>query len=271
MPNTPEYILGTDPVELARLRFQHKVWIREMYALFRSAGLRAGDTVLDLGCGPGSTTLELATAVGPAARGIAVDESEPFLAYLAAECERYGLRNVEPVHSRVEAIEVEPASVDFAYARWLFCWLKEPEPAMARAAVALRPGACLALQEYVSWGSMGVFPESEPVMEAIAACRRSWDFGGGDIDIARRLPEMAPRLGLTLERFVPHARLGAVGSLEWQWVGGFLREYLPKVAEMGLYDTAAYTRFLSEWERLETEGHAHIYTPVMSEAVLRKR
>jgi SAM-dependent methyltransferase len=45
---------------------------------------RAGSTVIDVGCGCGATTIELARAVGPSGRVVGIDLSEPMLA-LATE------------------------------------------------------------------------------------------------------------------------------------------------------------------------------------------
>src|SRR5271169_1365554 len=45
---------------------------------------RAGSTVIDAGCGCGTTTIELARAVGPSGRVVGIDVSRPMLA-LAAE------------------------------------------------------------------------------------------------------------------------------------------------------------------------------------------
>ena len=270
MSTAHEYILGADAVELARLRFQHKVWVSQMYAFLETAGLRAGHAVLDLGAGPGYTTLELATIVGETGRVVAVDESESFLNYLRAECDRYELRNVEIVRSRVETLDLPSASFDVAYARWLYCWLSDPEGALRHTATFLRPGGAILLQEYLHWGAMRIIPDDPVVTEAIAACRRSWDAGRADMDIARRFPEIAPRIGLTVELFEPIARMGRVGSLEWQWVGTFLRDYLPKVAARGLYDQAEYPRFLERWRDLERDGASSIFTPLMSQAILRK-
>ncbi len=270
MTTAHEYILGADAVELARLRFQHKVWTRQMYAFLKRAGLRAGHAVLDLGAGPGYTTLELATIVGESGRVTAVDESADFLAYLRAECDRYDLRNVDIVQSKVESLDVEPGSIDFAYARWLLCWLGDPVDALRRASAFLKPGGALLLQEYLHWGAMRIIPDDPVVTAAIAACRKSWDVGRADMDIARRFPEIAPQIGLTLESFEPVARMGRVGSLEWRWVGTFLRDYLPKVAARGLYEEAEYPRFLERWRDLEAQGASYIFTPLMSEAILRK-
>ena len=45
---------------------------------------RAGSTVIDVGCGCGATTIELARAVGPSGRVVGIDLSEPMMA-LATE------------------------------------------------------------------------------------------------------------------------------------------------------------------------------------------
>ena len=52
--------------------------------LLAFAAPSAGSTVIDVGCGCGATSLELARAVGPSGRVVAMDLSEPMLA-LAAE------------------------------------------------------------------------------------------------------------------------------------------------------------------------------------------
>lgn len=48
------------------------------------AAPRAGSTVIDVGCGCGATTIEIARAVGPSGRVVGIDVSSPMLA-LAAE------------------------------------------------------------------------------------------------------------------------------------------------------------------------------------------
>ena len=58
------YILGTDKEELHRLGIQHQVWASEAQKGWTLAGFTAGQTLLDLGCGPGFCTKELAMITG---------------------------------------------------------------------------------------------------------------------------------------------------------------------------------------------------------------
>ena len=67
------YPFGYGDEELQRLREQHRVWQEENQRLLNRAGFGQGNTLVDLGCGPGFTTLDLARRVGPMGRIIAVD------------------------------------------------------------------------------------------------------------------------------------------------------------------------------------------------------
>ena len=59
-----DYLLGTNDEELRRLQAQHNTWQAETTDLWDRAAFRAGQTILDLGCGPGFTSLELGERVG---------------------------------------------------------------------------------------------------------------------------------------------------------------------------------------------------------------
>ena len=268
---TKEYILGTDAQELERLRFQHQVWVKEAYALFERAGLRAGHHVLDIGCGPGFVTLELAHVVGPHGRIVASDQSARFLDVLRRECARLGRMQVQPCLGPVEELDLAPRSLDAAYARWLFCWLADPSPVLERVARALKPGGALLLQEYLDWGAMSLIPASAAFARVVEACLASWKAGGATIDFTRRVPELAAAHGFTVEHFAPRARLGMVGSLEWRWIDQFLREYLPKVETRGLLRADEREAWQREWEQRTAEGASWVTTPTVADVILRKR
>lgn len=268
--DTEEYILGADAEELERLRFQHFAWLEHGLALWTRAGIHTGARVLDLGCGPGFTSFELARLVGPTGRVIARDRSARFLAFLDAESRRLGLTWIETSLGPVEELALDGANLDAAYARWLFCWLPDPASAVARTAAALRPGGVLVLQDYLDWAAMRLVPGSAPFDRAIAACMRSWAEGGGTIDVIGRLPELARAADLVVEDVRPVARLGAPGSLEWRWIGEFLASYLPKLVARGTFGADELAAFRADWHERSAAPSSRVLAPLMTDVVLRK-
>lgn len=71
---------------------------RGRYAVVEALALRPGQHVLDLACGPGTLTLPLAEAVGPAGRVVAVDLAEGMLELL---------RQVAPPQVEVRRMDIE--------------------------------------------------------------------------------------------------------------------------------------------------------------------
>lgn len=265
-----EYILGTERREVERLRFQHKVWVEQSYALWRRAGIGAGDRVLDLGCGPGFTSMELANIVGPGGRVIARDKSERFLEFLKEECERQSCAQVEVSLGAVEDIALPAGSLDAAYARWLLSWVEDAGAVMERVARCLRPGGVFVLQEYVDWGAMRLVPRQGFFDRGVAACLRSFKDGGATIDIGERVPKLAADCGLKVEYFAPVARAGGPGSMEWRWVEQFLLEYLPKLAERGLIERDEVEAFGGRLAQCSQDGATRCCAPALADVVLRK-
>ena len=68
MADEKDYVLGTHDEEIARLGLQHRVWRPRVLDAWRRAGFTLGQTILDVGCGPGHATLDLAEIVGPRGR-----------------------------------------------------------------------------------------------------------------------------------------------------------------------------------------------------------
>src|ERR1041385_2542974 len=75
-------------------------WVRQQDRLDRTlapvtgpllafAAPRSGSTVIDVGCGCGATTIELARAVGPSGRVIGLDLSGPMLALATERLRRF--------------------------------------------------------------------------------------------------------------------------------------------------------------------------------------
>ncbi|HJW70979.1 MAG TPA: methyltransferase domain-containing protein, partial [Candidatus Binatia bacterium] len=80
------------------------------------AEIREGDRVLDVGCGTGQTSIELARRVGPTAKVTGVDISAPMLA--RARTRAVGAaHNVDFVQADAQTHRFAPESVDVCFSR----------------------------------------------------------------------------------------------------------------------------------------------------------
>ncbi len=116
------------------------------HAAMEALAPAAGARVLDVGCGRGETTLDLAHRVGAAGAVVGVDVSEPFLAIARAEAA--GHANVAHVnaHAQTHAF-AEP--FDACFSRFGVMFFADPTAAFANLRGNCRPGGRLAV---VVWG-----------------------------------------------------------------------------------------------------------------------
>jgi ubiquinone/menaquinone biosynthesis C-methylase UbiE len=105
-------------------------------ALIRAA-VEPGESVIDIGCGCGATSLQLAELVGPKGRVLGIDVSKPML----DRAKERGAGN--PVLSFAEAdaatYPFEKGSADLLFSRHGVMFFPEPERAFANLRSALKP------------------------------------------------------------------------------------------------------------------------------------
>jgi SAM-dependent methyltransferase len=109
---------------------------------------KSGETILDIGCGSGHTTRDLARRVGPSGHVVAVDISKPMLGVAAREAAAAHLRNVELIEADAQTYRFEPASFHALFSRFGIMFFIDPAAAFGNLIKALKPGARLA---FVCW------------------------------------------------------------------------------------------------------------------------
>jgi fibrillarin-like rRNA methylase len=82
MSQEKSYVIGTHDAEIEWLGEQHRVWRGSVLDLWRQGGITSGQTVLDVGAGPGYAALDLAEIVGAGRKMIAIECSHRFLVAL---------------------------------------------------------------------------------------------------------------------------------------------------------------------------------------------
>jgi|SRR5690349_11969451 len=101
-----------------------------------------GARVLDVGCGFGDTTQQLAEIVGVEGSAFGVDVSEPFIEAAQAEAEEAGAENVRFAVADVQATEFEE-TFDYAFSRMGIMFFANPVQALRNVREALAPGGRL--------------------------------------------------------------------------------------------------------------------------------
>jgi ubiquinone/menaquinone biosynthesis C-methylase UbiE len=266
-----DYVLGTDKRELDRLGFQHKVWSEEAFAIWKRAGIGLGDKILDLGCGPGFATWDLAQMVGDTGLVHGIDRSEPYVAYAKHILGNAGFTNVDLHASDFDRMSLPENTFDAAYSRWIFSWLDDPRPTAEKVFRSLKPGGYFLLQEYVHWGAFSVNPERKNIRAAVEACRESWRLMPSEIDIGPQMVEVLADFGMEIVHVQSLTKVGRPGELAWQWPGTFLDIYGAKLIEMGLLTKEQHEAFFEEWVELEAMDSSFVITPLMMEIVARKK
>lgn len=261
-----EYVLGTGADESSRLGFQHRLWSAAAHRLWERAGITPGQTVIDLGCGPGHATVDLAQILGPTGRVIAVDESAHFLKQLADEIHARKLHTIERVLGDIQTLEeIMPRSahaIDAAYARWVFCFLAKPEDAIAGLSRELRSGGKLIIQDYFNYEfGMTLAPRKDAFSKVVRAIGNSWRARGGDPDIVGRLPRMLREHGFRVEHLDVYQRLARPGSALWHWPDTFFKNYVPRLVESGFITSAEQAAFEQAWAEASADPDAFILPP----------
>jgi len=113
----------------------------------RFAGVRPGETVLDIGCGGGIDTLLAASRTGDQGRVIALDFLSEMLERTTAGAAEAGFSNVEPLESEMEAIDCPDSSVDLVISNGVINLSPRKARVMAECARVLRPGGRLCISD----------------------------------------------------------------------------------------------------------------------------
>ncbi|HET6564252.1 MAG TPA: methyltransferase domain-containing protein [Xanthomonadales bacterium] len=263
MKRNKDYLLGTSNQELQRLGYQHQVWQDVTETLWRNARFGFGQSILDLGCGPGFASIELARLVGPDGRIEAIDAAETFLTPLQKSLDAAGLDQVRVQQGNAQEIPLPDCSVDRVWVRWLMCFVADPSRVCEEISRVLRPGGKVVIWDYYNYLSVNVFPEQAAIHRIFQAYYQSALKSGGSFDIAQYLPGMLLNCGLEVEQLLPINRAARPGSVTWQWVSLFHDSYLPKLVEQGLMGETEAVEFRAAWQDASNNPAAFFFTPPM--------
>ncbi|MDB4907100.1 MAG: hypothetical protein JWO05_1884 [Gemmatimonadetes bacterium] len=233
-----DYLLGTHDEEIERLGLQHRIWRAHAAAAWKRAGFTLGQTLLDVGCGPGYATLDFAEIVGRTGRVIGVDRSRRFLDTLEHRARVRGLDNITLHELELDADAPLPAEqVDGAWARWVFAFVQKPRELLARVARTLRPGGVLVMHEYYNYEGWTLVPPNPVQQDFVKRVVDSWRATGGEPDIGASLPAWLEGAGLRLTSVRPLVDIVPPTSFVWEWPSSFVEIGAQRLVDLGRMTT----------------------------------
>jgi SAM-dependent methyltransferase len=249
MPRTPETYLHGHHDSVLR---SHRWRTAENSAGYLLPRLQATDRVLDVGCGPGTITVDLAAKV-PQGEVIGVDSAGDVLDAAGQEAGRRGRRNVRFETGDVYHLAFGDGSFDVVHAHQVLQHLADPAAALAEMRRVCRPGGLVAARDS-DYGGMLWFPEDPELAQWRALYRRVARAVGGEPDAGRRM--------LSWSRQAGFAAVEASGSAwcytapgDRAWWGGLWAERLTestlgdRAVEHGLATRQDLERLANAWLR----------------------
>ena len=205
----------------------------ENSAAYLAPELRAGTDVLDVGCGPGTITVDIAERVAPG-RVVGIDPSEAVLEQARANAAAAGVDNVVFQRGDVFALDAEAAAFDVVHAHQVLLHLVDPVTALRGMLRATRPGGVVAARDtdYAAAAWWPADPWLDRWREVYTAVARGNDT---EPDAGRRVMAWAHAAGAT--DVTPSASIWCHSTpAERAWWGGMWAERIldSRIAEQAL-------------------------------------
>jgi SAM-dependent methyltransferase len=152
-------------------------------------------SVLDVGCGPGTITADLADRVSPG-RVTAVEVTEEALDLARAEARERGVTNIEFVVADVHDLDLPDARFNVVHAHQVLQHVADPVRALREMRRVCVPGGTVAARDS-DFGAFCWFPELPGLADWLSLYRAAARANGGEPDAGRRLLSWARDAGFS--------------------------------------------------------------------------
>jgi SAM-dependent methyltransferase len=247
------YSLGSSKGETARLQRQADELTPDSRALLDRAGLRPGQSVIDLGCGPRGILDLLAERVSPGGRVIGVDADPAHTAMAAGFAATRGLTCVKVITADARHTGLPSGSFDLVHTRTLLINVPEPAQVAAEMTRLARPGGWVVAMEPDTEYAL-CYPPHPAFTRLCEIFPVVFGRNGADPHIGRRVPELFRHAGLHDVAVEATARVYPTGHSRRTVLMDLVRAMRPRVLELGLASEA-------ELDELDAAARAHLDDP----------
>jgi len=171
----------------------HRWRTAENSAAYLLAALAPGMSLLDVGCGPGTITADLAARVAPGPT-VGIDREEAPLAAARATAAERGLATVRFARGDAYRLDFPDESFDVVHAHQVLQHLTDPVAALGEMRRVCRPGGVVAARD-ADYAAMTWFPRDPRLDRWLELYRQVARGNGAEPDAGRRLLSWARRAG----------------------------------------------------------------------------
>jgi SAM-dependent methyltransferase len=266
------YLECISGVELERLQAQHNAWLPETLSLLKDAGFSSCRKVLEVGCGPGFTTLEIASSISPSAAVTAVDVSLYYLNHLRREVNGRGLSNVTVVEENLMEQLPSLGEHDAAFCRWFLAWVtRELDCAIANVHRSLRAGGVFAAMEYLTLRSTCHSPPCSALPDYIQSWENFYRDCGGTTEMGSFLPKKLLQHGFEILDIRCVGGYAPKGHRLFNWWHRLFEDFHQRFQEKGLLGSDSIESLKSFWRECDRSSNAFIYSPILLQVIARKK
>ncbi|MCL3860518.1 methyltransferase domain-containing protein [Actinotalea sp. K2] len=181
----------------------HRWRTAENSAAYLLPVLQAGQRLLDVGCGPGTVTVDLAAMVAPG-EAVGLDRSEAVIEVARESALAAGVANVTFRHGDVYALPFPDAAFDVVHAHQVLQHLSDPVAALREMRRVTRPGGVVAVRD-ADYAAMTWYPPSSGLEEWLALYHEVTAANGAEADAGRRLLSWVREAGFDPAGITPSA------------------------------------------------------------------
>jgi len=266
-----DYFIGVNAAEIDRLRAQHEAWKPETESLWKDAGFRSSGSIMDLGCGPGFTSIDLARQVVSSGEVCAVDKASAYLRYLADESRARALKNVSVLNVDVTKSGPIRGNFDGAFCRWFLAFLRDDlDAVLQNIRESLRPGGVFAAMEYLTLRSVTCSPPSASFDAHTRAWIEFYARNGGNSSIGESLPRHLVSAGFKIRSLKCVGGMAYPKHRWWEWWGRLIQDFAPKFVEKGLLRSEEWDALQRDWAAFSEQPNSFIYTPILLQVIAER-
>ena len=177
-----------------RLRILARVMGPTTKSLFERVGVARTARCLDIGCGGGDVSLELAR-LAPDGRVTGIDLDEAAIELARGEAAAAGMTNLAYRRENLLDAPANAERFDLIYARFVLTHLVDPARGLSALVARLAPGGMIVIEDIDFTGHF-CFPESAAFDRYVELYSKAVESRGCDPNIGPRLPSLMGAAGL---------------------------------------------------------------------------